>query len=105
MLFVETKTFTARVLDLASQEEYHLLQLLLAERPDAGAVIPGTGGIRKLRWAGSGRGKRGGLRYLYFWLPQGHIILMMFVFAKNEQSDLSPTQRAALKRLVQEEFP
>ena len=105
VLFVETRKFTTRVLALVPDEEYRRLQLVLAERPSAGVVIPGTGGVRKVRWAGSGRGKRGGMRYFYYWLPQGQLILMLFVFAKNEQSDLSPAQRAALKRLVQEEFP
>lgn len=105
MLFVETRRFTSRIRELASDEEYRRLQAQLALRPDSGVVIPGAGGIRKIRAAASGRGKSGGLRYLYYWLPQGHVILMLFVFAKNEQADLTPIQRAALKRIVLEEFP
>lgn len=104
VLFVETPQFTARVLKLIPDEAYRELQRQLAERPDLGIVIPGTGGIRKIRWSGSGRGKRGGVRVLYYWNLPGARILMLFVFAKNERDDLTPKQRAALRQVVEREY-
>src|SRR5437762_2868018 len=62
VVFVETPVFTRRVQEHLSDDDYAVLQSFLAERPDAGKIIKHSGGIRKLRWAGSGRGKRGGLR-------------------------------------------
>jgi hypothetical protein len=59
--FVETPLFTKLVYEYLSDEEYSALQWALTLRPDAGSVIPGSGGIRKMRWAGKGHGKRGGL--------------------------------------------
>ena len=70
MVIAETRAFTTRLLDLLPDEDYRLLQLELVRDPEAGHVIPGTGGLRKLRWAASGRGKRGGARIIYFWHPK-----------------------------------
>lgn len=67
MVIVETSVFTKRVLKLLLDDEYRELQSELVDRPNAGAVIPGSGGIRKLRWSASGRGKRGGARIIYYW--------------------------------------
>ena len=64
--FIETRLFTKLVLDYLSEEDYTALQQTLMWRPDAGLVIPGSGGIRKLRWAAPGRGKRGGYRVIYY---------------------------------------
>lgn len=64
VVFVETPIFYRRVQQLMDDDDYAEMQLFLAGRPDAGAVIKGSGGMRKLRWAGSGRGKRGGLRVI-----------------------------------------
>ena len=75
------------------------LQSYLAARPDAGAIIRSSGGIRKLRWAGSGRGKRGGLRVIYFWWIAKGRISMLLVYPKNEMDDLTADQ---LKRLKNE---
>lgn len=65
MVFVETPVFAKRIQQCMDDDEYVELQKHLAERPDAGNIIKGSGGIRKLRWAGSGRGKRGGLSHLF----------------------------------------
>ena len=65
------------------------MQVHLAGHPDAGKVIPGSGGIRKIRWAGSGRGKRGGLRVIYYWWVAADRISMLLVYPKNEQDTLS----------------
>ena len=104
MLIVETPVFTRRVLDALTDDEYRKLQEFLAQYPEAGNVIPGSGGLRKLRWAVSGKGKRGGTRIIYYWLREEDTILMLFVFKKNEQSDLTKVQLKALKAIVTREL-
>jgi mRNA-degrading endonuclease RelE of RelBE toxin-antitoxin system len=98
--FLETSIFTRRVIELLSDEEYRRLQADLAQQPEAGVVIPGTGGLRKLRWGLKGRGKRGGARLIYYWTAQRQTILMLFVFAMNERADLTPAQCRILEREV-----
>lgn len=78
-------------------DEYAELQTFLAGRPDAGNVIKGSGGMRKLRWAGSGRGKRGGLRVIYYWWVAQDRISMLLMYPKNEQDDLSANQLKLLR--------
>lgn len=72
------------------------------ERPEAGVVIPGSGGLRKLRWAGSGRGKRGGLRVIYYYVTAEGEILLLHLYAKNEMEDLGAATIKQLKQLVTE---
>ena len=105
VIIVETKAFTVRITALLSDDEYRSLQLELLERPTVGNVIPGTGGLRKLRWGISGRGKRGGARLIYFWHPASSTLLMLFAFSKNEREDLTPAQRQALRKIVETEYP
>jgi hypothetical protein len=105
MVIVETRGFTARIVGLLSNEDYRLLQLDLVRAPEAGRVIPGTGGLRKLRWGASGRGKRGGARIIYFWHPKSQSVLMLFAYPKNERSDLTPAQKRALRKVVETEYP
>ncbi len=105
MVIVETRAFTARIRDLLSDEGYRQLQLALATRPTAGDVVPGTGGLRKLRWSVAGRGKRGGVRIVYYWHPTSGRILMLFAFAKNERADLSAEQKRLLRRIIDTEYP
>jgi mRNA-degrading endonuclease RelE of RelBE toxin-antitoxin system len=68
-------------------------------------VIRGSAGLRKLRWGATGRGKRGGLRVIYYWAPDDDVIYLLYLYAKNEQGDLTPAQIRILGRLVREEFP
>ncbi len=82
-------------------ESYSALQLHLAKRPDAGDVIRGSGGIRKVRWAGSGRGKRGGLRVIYYWWVDKDRISMLLVYPKNEQDDLTADQLKLLRKALE----
>ena len=105
VVIVETKSFTARIDDLLTADEYRSLQLELVQQPAAGNVIPGAGGIRKLRWGALGRGKRGGARVIYFWHAASETILMLFVYPKNERGDLTPAQRKALRLVVEREYP
>ena len=88
---------------LLSDNDYRLLQELLTAHPDAGATIKGTGGIRKLRWAGQGQGKRGGVRVVYFWAMAKDRILMLFMYPKSERDDLSPEQLKILLKIVEQE--
>ncbi|HXI51733.1 MAG TPA: type II toxin-antitoxin system RelE/ParE family toxin [Candidatus Saccharimonadales bacterium] len=102
MEFIETPTFTRSVLDLMEDDQYARLQVALLLRPDLGKIIPGSGGIRKARWAGSGRGKRGGLRIIYYWQAADDRIWMLLAYPKSEQEDLSRDQLRRLKVLVEE---
>ena len=104
MLIKETEVFSKRVQRLLDSESYRLLQLRLAADPEAGALIPGTGGLRKIRWRGSGRGKRSGVRVVYYWAGAHDTILLLMMFAKNERSDLTREQKAILRRIVEEEY-
>ncbi len=90
MRFVETPVFTKTVGTLLSDDEYRSLQSVLMLRPDQGALIRGTGGLRKVRWGGHGRGKRGGLRIIYYWDNTTETIYMLHVYAKTDQDDLTP---------------
>jgi hypothetical protein len=88
MEFIETGAFTQRVYDYLSEEEYLGLQLYLEGYPSAGAVIPGSGGVRKLRWGMEGRGRRGGIRVIYYWITMRDEIWLLTVYAKNETSTI-----------------
>ncbi|MBM4245655.1 MAG: hypothetical protein FJ148_17915 [Deltaproteobacteria bacterium] len=105
MVIVETRPFTSRILDLLRDDDYRLLQLELLRNPEVGRLIPGTGGLRKLRWSASGRGKRGGARVIYFWHATSQHLLMPFAYPKNERDDLTVSQRRALRQLVESEYP
>lgn len=105
MLIIETPVFTRHVQQLLSDEQYRQVQQHLVARPDAGKIIPGSGGLRKLRWALPGHGKRGGLRMIYYWAPSLDQILMLFSYPKQEQEDLSRSQLRILKRIVDEDYP
>lgn len=105
MLIIETTVFTRRVSGLLDAESYRLLQLRLAADPEAGAVIPGTGGLRKIRWRSGSRGKRGGVRVIYYWAGARNTILMLMIFSKSERADLTADQRRRLRGIVEEEYP
>ena len=98
MEFVETGLFTRCIHELLSDDDYALLQSLLSVDPKIGALIPTGQGLRKVRWRASGtsRGKRGGIRVIYYCLSADQI-LFVYAYAKNKQSGLS---RAELRTLV-----
>ncbi|NNE47441.1 MAG: type II toxin-antitoxin system RelE/ParE family toxin [Rhodothermales bacterium] len=104
MVIKETPVFSKQVAKLLDAESYRLLQLRLVQDPGAGALIQGTGGLRKIRWQGSGRGKRGGVRAIYYWATEDGQILMLLMYPKSEKDDLSADQRKVLAALVKEEF-
>ena len=68
MVFIETSIFTRQVISLLNDDEYRELQIALSLHPEAGAIIPRSGGLRKIRWSMEGRGKRGGVRAIYYWV-------------------------------------
>ena len=78
--------------------------LRLVADVEAGNLIPGTGGLRKIRWQGSGRGKRGGVRVIYYWAVRDEVVLMLLMYPKSEKDDLTTDQKKVLAALVQEEF-
>jgi mRNA-degrading endonuclease RelE of RelBE toxin-antitoxin system len=105
MVIVETSVFSRQVQKLLSDEEYRHLQAELANRPDVGVVIQGSGGLRKVRWGLRSRGKRGGVRVICYWAIQQERVLMLLIYPKNVQDDLTPGQLKALKQVVEAEFP
>ncbi|MBT8363806.1 MAG: hypothetical protein KJP23_03810 [Deltaproteobacteria bacterium] len=102
MLFIETPIFTKLVTDLLPDDEYRKIQLALVLRPEAGKIIPGSGGLRKIRWKISASGKRGGLRLIYFWDVHEDRIYMLLIYKKSKQEDLNPNQLKILRNLVKE---
>jgi hypothetical protein len=104
MRFVETPVFTRDIVERLDDEGLRSLQLALLQRPELGAIMRGTGGLRKLRWAARGQGKRGGLRIIYFWDEASETFYLLYVYPKNEQGDLTAAQIRVLSRLVREEF-
>lgn len=102
MEFVETRLFSKKMQAYLSDGRYRELQSYLLESPDAGEVIKGSGGIRKLRWAVEGKGKRGGLRIIYFLAPANQRFLMLTLYAKNELEDLTTQETKLLKKIVEE---
>lgn len=97
---VETPEFLAAARRLMSDADRQLLVDYLAYNPMAGDLIPGTGGVRKLRWALEGRGKRGGARVIYFHHDPGMPLFALTAYAKNERADLSQGDRNDLRRLT-----
>jgi mRNA-degrading endonuclease RelE of RelBE toxin-antitoxin system len=102
VVFIETSVFTKRVIALLDDDQYRELQNYLAAHPEFGKIIPGSGGLRKVRWAARGRGKRGGLRVIYFWWMSKERISMLFIYAKNEQEDLTASQLKQLKQALED---
>jgi hypothetical protein len=104
MRFIETSIFTRQVTGLLTDEEYSQLQVALSAHPNAGAIIPHSGGLRKIRWAMSGGGKRGGIRVIYYWVVTQDKILMLFTYPKSEKDNLTQQQLKVLREIVEKEF-
>jgi hypothetical protein len=101
-VFVETSNFTEWISDHLDDGEYAMIQRLLMDQPDIGAVMPGCGGLRKLRIADPVRrkGRRGGARIIYLHIPEVSRFYLLDVYGKNEKSDLSADERRFLRRIA-----
>jgi hypothetical protein len=104
MRFLETPIFTRSVTGLLEDEAYRSLQLALLVRPAVGPVIPGSRGLRKVRWSVSGKGKRGGCRIIDYWDEASETYDMLYAYAKGDRDDLTADQLRTMSRLVREEF-
>lgn len=87
--FIETAEFTKKVIHYIDDAEFHDFQLYLMLNPNAGDLIPGSGGLRKVRWAGKGKGKRGGFRVIHFRRMMKGEIWLLDIYAKNEIENIS----------------
>lgn len=105
-VFFETPLFTRLLPDYLDDEAYSELQRTLVANPETGEIMPGTGGFRKMRWADPrrGKGKRGGLRVIYYYLTEDHQIWMFTIYDKDEVTDLTARQKQVLKQAIQAEL-
>ena len=101
MVIIETSVFTRLVRGLMSDDEYAELQEALLGRPGMGDRIPGSGGLRKVRWGLEGGGKRGGVRVIYYWVVSAEQIRMLYIYPKSRRTNLTREQIAALKQIVE----
>jgi hypothetical protein len=89
MVFIETRLFTKLLPNYLSDDDYRSLQSYLLQKPDAGDLIRGSGGVRKVRWAPPGQGKSGGVRAIYYWKKTDHEIWMLTLYSKSERATIS----------------
>lgn len=99
---VETPMFTRQADKLFDEEQKRQLINLLAEDPRAGVLIPGTGGVRKLRYAATGHGKRGGARVIYYFLDEDTPVYALLVYPKAAKTDLTSEDKRAVRALAAE---
>ena len=98
--FIELSVFTRFVADCLDEDEQADLKRYLANNPHAGAVVPDTGGVRKLRWSRKGMGKRGGLRVLYYVQDQQGRIWLLTVYSKSAQENISAATLRTLREIA-----
>jgi mRNA-degrading endonuclease RelE of RelBE toxin-antitoxin system len=104
--FIEAPAFTRKAFEYLDEENYRALQTHLAANPARGDVMPGTGGFRKLRWKDPQRskGRRGGLRIIYYYFPAAQQIWLITLYGKDEAADLTPEEKKLLKRAIEAEL-
>lgn len=105
MEFIRLPSFEKSAKGLLSESDILEMEEQLVSSPQAGDVIPGARGLRKLRRPAKGRGKRGDSRIIYYFVSHDDLILLIFAYPKNKQSDLTPTQLKLLSTTVHSEFP
>ena len=88
MIFIEASSFTKLLSKYLTDDEYRALQTYLMQKPDAGNLVKGSGGVRKVRWASEGKGKSGGVRVIYYWNKADHEIWMLTIYSKSERSTI-----------------
>lgn len=102
MIFIETPIFTEDLKNLLTDDEYDEyaeFQKYLANNPLAGDVIQQTGGLRKVRWSSQGKGKRGGVRIIYYYATSASQIRLLLIYKKGIQDDLTADQKKILRQL------
>ena len=99
MTFYETDIFTAQIVELIDDDSYAELQSVLVGDPEAGDLIPRSKGLRKIRWRAKGKGKRGGMRVIYYLVDQEEIF-MLYAYSKSKQEDITPARAKILRDLV-----
>ncbi len=101
MVIIETPLFTRIIGELMSDDAYRQLQEALIQRPEKGDLIPGSGGLRKVRWKLEVQGQRRGVRIIYYWVTTDEQLRMLYAYAKSRQENLTPDQLAALRKIVE----
>jgi mRNA-degrading endonuclease RelE of RelBE toxin-antitoxin system len=104
MLFIETPTFTKLLTNLIDDDSYSKLQENLVLNPEIGNLIPGAGGLRKIRWKLPGIGKRSGIRIIYYWKVKEEQIIFLLIYPKNVQDDMTDKQLKILNKILKEEL-
>lgn len=104
MKIIETSIFTKKINSYLTEEEYRSFQNELILNPEKGKLIRGSGGLRKIRFGIKGKGKSGGIRIIYYWISARKIILLLLVYPKGEQDNLTKEQLKILKSLVEKEI-
>ena len=99
MIFIETKLFTKLLHEYLTDEEYRAFQWYLILNPEVGDLVRGSGGVRKIRWAPKGKGKRGGVRIMYYWKKSDDEIWLLTLYSKSEKATI-PGQ--LLKKIAKE---
>lgn len=89
MIFIETSLFSKLLPEYLTDDEYRALQDYLLKKPDAGDIVRGSGGVRKVRWAPTGRGKSGGIRAIYYWKKSDDEIWMLTLYSKSERATIA----------------
>jgi len=102
MELIETPIFTRKITGILSDDEYREMQWALAINPEMGPVISGGGGLRKLRWSASGKGKRGGMRVIYYVYARNQKIYLLYPYKKSEQEDLTHEQLKILRGYIKD---
>lgn len=102
MEFIETPYFSQLLQNYLTDDEYRQLQALLIENPERGVIIQGTGGVRKIRFKMGNKGKRGGVRIIYYWVSRKFKIYFLTMYAKCNQEDLSSQEKSILYALAKE---
>jgi hypothetical protein len=100
--FIETPLFVESIKNILDDEDVRALQNFLIQNPEAGDVVPGMAGLRKIRHAAKGHGKRGGARIIYLFIDVRNVIFLVFAYAKNTKLDLTTPEKKAFAQMVKE---
>ncbi len=100
-IFVESVIFEKLRSNYLSEDEFRNLQLILLSNPKSGTVIQGTGGLRKIRFGAKGKGKRSGIRVIYYFFDKKDRFYLLTLYSKNEISDLTVSQKKKLKQFME----